>query len=89
MTKPVNLELIEGLLRQLEDIANSQAALVEEIATAQTQAEEAGVADLAEKLGTPFSNASKNADPVREIKGELEKARDRAKAAQPKPAAGA
>lgn len=89
MAKPINLEFIEGLLRKLEDIANSQAALVEKIATAQTQAEEAGVADLAEKLSAPFSNASRNADLVREIKGELEKTRDQAKAAQPKPAVGA
>ena len=88
MAKPIDLELIDGLLRKLEDIANSQAALVEKIATAQTQAEEAGVADLAEQLGTPFSNASNNADLVRAIKGELEKARDRAKAAQPKSTGG-
>jgi hypothetical protein len=89
MAKPIDPEILEGLLRKLEDIANSQAALVEKIATAQTQAEEAGVADLAVKLGEPFSNASKNADLVRALKGEAEKARDRAKAAPPKPAAGA
>jgi hypothetical protein len=88
MAKPIDLELIGGLLRKLEDIANSQAALVEKIATAQGQADEAGAGDLAEKLGVPFSNASKNADLVREIKGEVEKARDQAKAAQGKPAAG-
>ena len=89
MAKPINLELLDGLLRKLEDIANSQAALVEKIATAQTQAEEAGVVELAKKLGVPFSNASKNADLVRAMKGELEKTRDQAKAAQSKPAAGA
>lgn len=89
MAKPIDLELIEGLLRKLEDIANSQAALVEKLATAQTQAEEAGVADLAEKLTVPFSNASKNADLVREIKDEMAKARDRAKASPPKAAGGA
>ena len=73
------LQSLEGLLRKLEDIANSQAALVEKIATAQTQAEEAGLAELGEKLSVPFSNASNNADLVRELKGEIEKVRDRLK----------
>lgn len=87
MAKTVDPTLMEGLVRKLEDIANSQAALVEKIATAQTQAEEAGVTALGEKLGVPFSNASKNADLVRAIKDEFEKERDRAKAAQTGPGA--
>jgi hypothetical protein len=83
-------EALDSLLRKLQDIANSQAALIEKLATAQTQAEEAGLKELGAKISTPFSNASHNAEIIRELKGELEKARDRAKqAGQPKPGSGA
>ena len=79
MSEKSELEHADDLLRKLQDILASQAALVEKLASAQMDALNAGFQSLMDSLDESFSNASKNRDRIKEIHQVLEMERNRLK----------
>jgi hypothetical protein len=65
------------LLAKLEDILNSQVALIEKLANVQMDALNAGLQELMDSLDEPFSNASRNRDLLKKIREGLEMERNR------------